>query len=87
MMPEIRSNKALAAVAKPAMKHVCNKLLRLFRHHQEAGRLTRDETPEMLALAFIGPMLALALAGDVLEIDPRFDYENHVRRFLMGYGA
>lgn len=55
-----------------------------FRAKQEAGELRRDEPPEELALAFLGPLFARFLLGEALGVRFPLDPQAYVRRYLEG---
>ncbi|GAA5333989.1 MULTISPECIES: TetR/AcrR family transcriptional regulator [Thermus] len=64
------------------------RIVGFFRAKQEAGLLRPDEPPEELALAFVGPLFARFLLGEVLGVRLPLDREAYVRGYLEGrYGA
>lgn len=80
--PELLAERPPAGLAQPVQAVVA-----LFRHHQAAGRLWTNEPPEGLALAFVGPLLARFLAGQILYLEFPLDVRQYVAGFLQGRGS
>jgi len=88
LLPEIHRNRGLAeAVLRDAAGPVTASIFGLFAHHQAAGRLRTDADPRELALAFLGPLLAHALIGDLLDLPDTLGLPAYVVRYLEGHRA
>ncbi|MDW8005918.1 MAG: helix-turn-helix domain-containing protein [Thermomicrobium sp.] len=83
----LRHPELLPERPPPGMSSVMGEVVQLFRHHQATGRLWREEPPEELALAFVGPLMARFLLRSVLGVVFPLDPEAYVRGFLAGRGA
>jgi AcrR family transcriptional regulator len=80
--PELGQGEALP------LRTAMGQAVALFRAKQEEGLLRKDEPPEELALAFLGPLLARFLLGEALGVRLPLDPEAYVRGYLEGrYGA
>lgn len=85
-LARLLTDPALNEQVAPVLRRVANRVVALFRHHQARGHL-RSGDPEASALAFVGPLLARALAGRTLGIEPELEPRAYVRRYLEGYGS
>ncbi|AFV77164.1 MULTISPECIES: TetR/AcrR family transcriptional regulator [Thermus] len=66
------------------MAEALGRVVGFFRAKQEAGELRKDEPPEELALAFVGPLFARFLLGEVLGVRFPLDPKAYVRGYLEG---
>jgi len=86
LLPEIHSNRDLAeTIWLNTAAPVTATIFGLFSHHQGAGRLRDDADPRELALAFLGPLLAHAIIGDLLGMPDELELTTYVRRYLDGH--
>lgn len=53
-------------------------------HYQQTGLLHKDEPPEQMVLALVGPMIARVLLAGAWGLMLAIDLETHVRGFLEG---
>jgi AcrR family transcriptional regulator len=73
--------------APPGLLAAKGRVVAFFRAKQEEGLLRRDEPPEELALAFLGPLFARFLLGEALGLALPLDPEAYLRGYLEGrYG-
>jgi len=86
LLPELVRHPDLLENAPPQGFHLlAQRVIALFRAHQEAGRLWREEPPERLAMSFVGPLIAQFLVGELVRLRfPPMDPETYVRGFLQG---
>ncbi len=86
LLPELRRNQKLAeAILRDTATPVTASMFGLFAHHQGAGRLRSDADPRELTLAFLGPLLAHAMIGDLLGLPDALDLPAYVARYLDGH--
>lgn len=86
LLPEVRRNQKLAeAIVRDTASPVTAAMFGLFAHHQKARRLRTDVDPRELTLAFLGPLLAHAMIGDLLGLPDALDLPAYVARYLDGH--
>jgi len=56
-------------------------------HYQKAGLLSKNELPEQMVLALIGPLVARVLLAGAWGIELPLDLQAHVKGFLQGRRA
>lgn len=84
LMPELIRWPDLHPEPPSGLLGVMNQVFSLFRSYQERGALRRAETPEQLAVAFIGPLVARFFLTGVFSVSITLDLEAHVDGFLEG---
>jgi AcrR family transcriptional regulator len=88
LLPDlIRHPELVPERPNPGVANAIAGVLSVFRHHQAAGRLSTAEPPEVMALAFIGPLFAWFLVDRVFGVTVPLDPDRYVDGFLLGRGA
>lgn len=83
----LRHPELLANHPPTGILQTFERVMALFRHHQQHGRLTKNEPAETLALAFIGPLMARFLLGNIFSFHIPLDLPQYVQGFLTGRSA
>ncbi|MEN2981751.1 MAG: helix-turn-helix domain-containing protein [Thermus sp.] len=88
LLPELLRHPELKGEGPPeGLRAAMERVVGFFRAHQGQGGLREDEPAEELALAFLGPLLARFLLGEVLGVGMPLDPAAYVRGYLEGrYG-
>ena len=91
--PDFLVDEEYREILESQQKSAIGRLTKLFGHHRELGHWCKaydgldDETLEdRLAVGFIGSLFARVTWKEFGIADEAFDAEDHVQRFLDGYG-
>lgn len=89
LLAELLRHPSLASEGPPrGVLQVMERVVGFFKAKQEVGLLRQDESPEELALAFVGPLLARFILENALGVRFDLEPEAYLRGYLEGrYGA
>lgn len=85
VLSEMVGDSPMMATVRPIQRRLYTHLRGLMSHHRDAGRLDASADVDVATRAFMGPVVARAILSRIGEVGP-FDPDDHVERFLEGWG-